>query len=228
MKRLLAAASVIIGSVVVWQQPAGALPILDTADAQELAEVLAEATEEQGICYGWRVEVIDQGGGGGFVDEGSNRGVGESATVRPCTRYMVFYADLTYTAESSEASEYGEFGITSNIPGAPDRRDLERLGITESRLLGANDDLAVAEATRALPLLAAEAGLAEPLPLDLNTEALPEGDAPTGSHGSDWRRTYGAPIVFGVVLVLLGVGAIALTILNPNLFAPTKEPFDDR
>jgi hypothetical protein len=56
--------------------PAGALPVLESGDAAELARALADATEDQDVCYGWKVEISDYGGANDGIDEGSSLGVG--------------------------------------------------------------------------------------------------------------------------------------------------------
>lgn len=51
---------------------AGAVPILDPPDAEELAQQLAEATAVQGICLGWRVQIHADGGTCTGTDVGSS------------------------------------------------------------------------------------------------------------------------------------------------------------
>lgn len=226
---LVAAPTLATVAAVGWPAPAGALPILAPEDAGDLMEVLADASEAHGICYGWEVSIFSESGSSLGEDIGSNIGVGvPAAGESACPRWMVFEARLTYTSESSEASDKASFAVLSNVPEAPTTDDLRRVGVSGDRLLGANDDAAVADATRALPLLAAENGIVDALPLEVNAEPLPEGDSPTGSHGSDWRREYGAPLLLGVVLVLVGIGWILFTLLNPTLVTGTPEQLHTR
>lgn len=185
--------------------PARALPILDPPDAEELAAELAEATAVQGICYGWKVTVHDEETGSTTVDAGSSRGVG-AVDDPSCRRRMIFEADLTYTPSDSESEDSASFWVTSNIGGAPYESELRRVGITGEDLLGSKDDLAVINATLALPALAAEMGLAPPLPLEPNAEGIPPADGPTGQPGSDWTRSFGHFVLLAVVLVLGGLG----------------------
>jgi hypothetical protein len=63
---------------------AHAYPFLDQGDAAELANELAEATDEQGICYGWQVSVDDQSGGPSGTDVGSNFGPGQEIDATQC------------------------------------------------------------------------------------------------------------------------------------------------
>lgn len=184
--------------------PAGALPILEPADAEELAADLAEATAVQGICYGWLVELRDDGTGLTSAEYGSSRGVGTRVQDPSCPRWMVFHANITYTAPSSESEDSASFSVLSNITGAPTEPDLRRIGIGGDALVGPDDDLAVINATLALPALAAEAGLARPLALEPNPGAIPPADKPTGRPGSDWTRSYGHFLLLSGVLVLGG------------------------
>ena len=186
--------------------PAAALPILAQPDAEELAADLEEATEVQGICYGWRVRVNDADRVLSGEDVGSSRGVGKPAQDVSCPRWMVFEATLNYTSASSESEDSATFRVFSNVPGAPLEDKLRTVGVDNAALLGDNDDVAVINATLALPALAAELRLAPPLPLDRNTDDVPEVDRPTGAPGSDWFRTYGTYLALSGVLVVGGLG----------------------
>jgi len=206
MRRVLAGAAVAaVALIVPLVGPAGALPILAQPDAEELAADLEEAAEVQGICYGWRVRVNDSDRILSGEDVGSSRGVGLPAQDVSCPRWMVFEAILTYTSASSESEDSATFRVWSNVPGAPLEANLRRVGVDSAALLGENDDVAVINATLALPALAAELRLAPPLPLDRNTEGIPEVDRPTGTPGSDWLRTYGVYLALSGVLVVGGL-----------------------
>lgn len=187
--------------------PAGAAPILDPLDAQELARELADATAVQGICYGWRVTVRDDSGIYTGTDMGSSRGVGVAAEGdRSCPRFMVFQADLHYTSESSESADSASFFVIANVGGGPDDRDLRRVGITESSLLGSKDDLGLINAVQALPALVAEKRLAPPVPADATEGTIPTTDFPTNRPGSDWTRAYGEFLGVAAVLFFGGLG----------------------
>ena len=205
---------------------AHALPILDTVDAEELAADLAEATEAQGICYGWAVQVQDDGGSLTGADVGSNLGVGKRPSGSACPKWIMFTANIHYTSESSESEDSSSWDVVSNV--GIERKLLERLGISGSRLLSGNDDLVILDATRALPALAAEAGLAPPIELEAAAAAdVPDADGPTGSHGSDWTRQYGAPLAVGIVLVLFGAAWIVASLLRPTFLSEIKESITD-
>ena len=64
----------------------------------------------------------------------------------------------------------------------------------------------VANATLLLPALMAEKGLAPPITLEANTQALPSGDRATGTPGSDWMRKYGAAVGMAALTLIGGLG----------------------
>jgi hypothetical protein len=211
----MATAALVLGGAT----PAAALPILDNADATELAQALAEATEDQDVCYGWKVTVYDYGGSSDGVDEGSSLGVGQSANQVECPRWVVFEATLVYTDAASEAEDSATFSVRSNVPEGPSSTDLREAGISEAGLLGGNDDQVVADATLLLPALMAEQGLADPISLEPNTQTLPAGDRATGTPGSDWLRKYGAALTVAALLVGGGLGWAAWILLRERPFA---------
>jgi hypothetical protein len=217
-------ATVTLGSVA----PAGALPILETADATELAQALAEATEDQDVCYGWKVTVYDYGGGADGIDQGSSLGVGQTAIQTQCPRYVVFDAYITYTSSASEAEDSASFDVVSNIPGAPTAADLRGNGVSGGGLLGAHDDEVVANATLLLPALMAEKGLAEPISLEANTQPLPASDRATGTPGSDWLRKYGAAVAIAALMVLAGLGWAAWIVVKEHPFTRAPVPTTSR
>lgn len=221
---LAAAAAAVITVLVGGALPAGALPVLEEADATELAQSLAEAAEDQDVCYGWDVTVYDYGGSGDGTDQGSSLGVGKAAdavaNAAECARWVIFEATIVYTSASSESDDSASFSVSSNVAGAPTSADLRDYGITEGALLGNNDDQTVANATLLLPALMAEKGLAEPISLEANTQALPAGDKATGTPGSDWFRKYGAAVAFAAVIFVGGLGWAAWILFREHPFAP--------
>ena len=221
---LTAAAAVAVTVLVGGALPAGALPVLQEADAIELAQALAEATEDQDVCYGWEVTIYDYGGSGDGIDQGSSLGVGKAAnaadSAAECARWVVFQATIVYTSASSESEDSASFSVASNVVDAPTSADLRDYGITEGALLGNNDDQAVANATLLLPALMAEKGLAEPISLEANTQALPAGDKATGTPGSDWLRKYGASMAVAALVFVGGLGWAAWIFFRERPFAP--------
>lgn len=204
--------------------PAG---ILEPADADELSALLADATEIQGICYGWSVTIFDEDSGEQISDVGSNLGPGQDADDEACPQHVTFTAGITYTSESGEAEDYANFDILTNMPEAVEHRDLSRAGISNGRLLGENEDLAIIDAASALPLIMAERGLAKALPLELNAEPLPDGDAATGEFGSDWTRKNGTVLAVGVILLIIAIMWALLVRFRPNWIVDLSEALSD-
>lgn len=202
--RLLVAVSVLVLATVVPARPSGALPILAPDDAVELANKLAEATEEQGVCYGWVVQVVDDAGSSGGLETGSSLGPDRSPLDPTCAPAVVFVADIHYTSEFSEAPDDASFRVETTLAGF-DTTDVSILGVSEGALLGENDDLTIFNATSLLPLLVAEQGLAPPVPVEETVGTIPEADRPTGGGGSDRVRTYGSLYFFAGFLVFAGI-----------------------
>lgn len=195
--------------------PARALPILETTDAEELVALLADATEVQDICYGWNVTVANEESGSLLADSGSGAGVDTRAD-EGCDRWVIFQASLRYTSSSSEAEDSADFSVESNVPNAPSEFDLRAIGIDGDRLLSDNDDLAIIDATSALPLLVADRGIAPAVELAPNVRALPAGDQATGDHGSDWTRANGAALAIAICLFVLAIVWALLALVRPN------------
>jgi hypothetical protein len=212
----------VAAAVLLAAPPAGALPILELADAEELVQALAEATEEQDICYGWSVTVHDNTfGGNSGTDFGSSLGLGRLPEGPECPRYVLFEATVSYTSESSESEDAAYYRVDSNVARAPTEDDLRRVGVSGEGLLGEQDDVALTNAVLALPALVAEQGLAPAIDLEANTDALPAGDRATGTPGSDWLRQYGSTLALLALVVLGGFGWAAWILVH-------ERPFDGR
>ena len=95
--------------------------------------------------------------------------------------------------------------MESNLRDPPTRKDLLDLGYSDSDLVSDEDDTALFEMTGALPLLAAQRGNAPPVPFE-TPSAVPDGDRPQGSPGSDFLRTRWPLLVLCVGLISLGPG----------------------
>jgi hypothetical protein len=178
--------------------------IFDPADAEDLAAVLAEAHKEQGVCYGWQVTVSDPYSGTS-ESVGSNFGAGEPIPSSNCTKTVRFTADITYTSESSEAEDSASYDVTSNPYGVT-RADLDDLGIDFGGLTGEDPDVAIGNAVTALPLLAADKGLAKPLSAAPATGEAPADAQLTDNPGSDWWRNSGGMVIWA--LIVLAAGAV--------------------
>lgn len=181
--------------------------IFDQADAEELAATLDEAHQAQGVCYGWHVDVDNVG----IMEtsEGSNFGAGVGIRDAPefttsCDTTVEFQANIRWTSETSEMEDSASYQVES-LPEGPTTSDLDSLElISEESLVSDNVDVAVYKAVSALPLLAADAGVAEPLEASPAPPTVAEGAQPTNSPGSDLLRDSGGAILFGVLLLLAG------------------------
>jgi hypothetical protein len=186
--------------------------IFDPADADDLAASLAEAYTDQNVCYGWQVTVNDVSTTDKSV--GSNFGAGKPVTDGSCDKTVEFQATITYTSESSEAEDSASYDVTSTPPGVT-RDDLDALGIDFDGLTGEDPDVAIGKAVVALPLLAADKGLADPLAATPDN-ATPAADAQlTDDPDSDWWRDRGGMLLWGVGLLLAG-GLFVWWVLKTN------------
>lgn len=214
MRSAFFVALVAVCAMVVPARPAGALPILDPGDAAELANTLADATEEQDICYGWVVTVNDENVfSGPTFDRGSSLGPDTDPFAAECTPSVVFVADLVYTSELSEAADSADFRVQSTLSIDFDADDLRKFGVSGAALLGDADDRALMAAVSALPALVAEAGLAPPVPVEETTGTIPAADGPTGGGGSDRLRNYGALYFLAGLVLLSGLGYLVYAIV---------------
>ncbi|MEV0154200.1 hypothetical protein AB0H57_10730 [Micromonospora sp. NPDC050686] len=173
--------------------------------------LLVRAADSQGICYGWR---LGEGYGVEPVDVGSNLGAGVAVAQNPtCPRWLQVEAQIHYTSASSESEDSAAVRVT----GSPDvsaaslsgvRQGLERLGLTEDVFVD-DPGWAVTRAAVMLPLLAAEAGLADPAPTPSAAASAP----PLPAAGNDFLRDRWGWLLaaFGLLLVtalLLTVGVV--------------------
>ena len=182
--RGLATVASVIALLVGTALPAFAGDILTPADAAELAQLLADAADEQDICYGWRMSVQDRQNGRLLTDVGSSTGGPDTPLIRSmCPKYAELVVDATYTGDFEEAEDSASHHIESSFL-APSTT----LDVSSSDLVGDNDDVALFNAAAKLPVLAAEQGGApwvEPAP---NTSEIPSSDKLTGSPSGDWIR----------------------------------------
>lgn len=199
-------------------------PVFDPEDAQELADLLADATAAQGVCYGWIVQIADVQNRSQARSTGSNFGPGRSADTGPSCRYTVqFTADIVYARESSDFDDSASWAVTSR-PRGPGTADLDQLGLfDEGDLVGEEPDVAVSRAVAALPQLAANAGITVPLSAVPATSTPPDVGALSDNPGSDYLRRAGGLLAFGAVLLAGGV-AFGLFALHSSRSRPTPPP----
>lgn len=200
-------ALLLVAVLLVAAPAAHAEPFLDPGDAAELANELADATDEQGICYGWSVSVNDNSGGPSGTDVGSNVGPGREPDVTQCPKGMVVLQGyVSWTCDSCEAEDSSDFSIRTSVPGGPTKDDLEDLDFDGGQLKGDKGDVALASMVGALPLIAASKGVAPAIKADTTAEpAKPAADKPTGSPViPDWLRESWLALSASLIVVLGG------------------------
>ena len=187
-------------------------PVLDPVDEADLAASLAEATEVQGVCYGYVLDVTDADTGQwGGTYAASNAGPGVPASsASGCERGLVeLVARIDYTSSFSEAEDSASWRLVSSVPELS-IGDLEGLGLSAGDLLDDSASTAtLLNAVQALPRLASEQGGLPPVVLQPNTAPLPAGAEPTGTPGSDWVRENGLLLVVCVAAIVAGVLLLA-------------------
>lgn len=186
--------------------------IFDPADADELAAVLAEAYTDQDVCYGWHVTVNDVSSISESV--GSNFGAGQPVTAGSCQATVEFTATITYTSEASESEDSSSYSVSSQ-PSGVTTTDLDALDIDFDELTGENPDVVIAKAVTALPLLAADADLAEPISAAPETGTAPADAQLTDSPGSDWWRSQGGMVIWALILMAAS-GVLIWAVLKMN------------
>lgn len=172
--------------------------ILGDESATELANELAEATDEQDICYGWYVSVST-----GLPDQGSNLGPDKRVTSGGCEKYVEIVGDVDWTCSSCEAEDSSSFHVETNIPsGAPTKQQIRDLGLSGGDLHKDNGSDVLEAMAGALPLLAAGNGIAKSIPTTLNTKPIPASDKAENSPSMpDWlRESWLALCVFLVII----------------------------
>lgn len=176
--------------------------IFDPADADDLAATLAEATAAQDVCYGWHVRVDDQVSGDS-ESVGSDRGADRPVDTTSCSKYVRLDVFITWTSESSESEDSASYDLVSS-PGGPTRSDLDGLELDWDGLTGENPDVVIGNAVVALPLLAADKGMADPIEAAPQTGSAPADASLTDDPGSDWWRNNGGMLLWALGLLLAG------------------------
>lgn len=196
-----------VATVALGVTPASADVIFDPADAEELATTLDEANTAQDVCYGWTIEVNNVGAV--ETSTGSNFGAGQAlddlVEASDCSTRIEFRANITWTSESSESEDSASYEVVS-LPEGPTTADLDSLEIiSENGLAGDDVDVDAYKAVAALPLLAADVGVADPIEASPAPEAEAGDAQPTNSPGSDFWRQSGMQLLWGGLLLLAGV-----------------------
>jgi hypothetical protein len=212
VRRLLATAGV---ALLLLAVPASAEnPVLDVEGDTDLAAALAEATEVQGVCYGYELLVDDQDTGqwgGAHAASSLGPGTRASAADPACRGGVVeLLASIRYTSSYSELEDSAGWSLSSTLPELT-IRDVEDLGLSAGDLLDdGRSELVLLNAVQALPRLAAEQAGKAPVVLEPNTAALPADAQPTGTPGSDWLREHA--VLLGLCVALLGGGVLLLVL----------------
>ncbi|WP_210495706.1 hypothetical protein [Patulibacter sp. SYSU D01012] len=189
-------------------EQAGRGLLLDAGDRVELAQSLADATSETGVCFGYELRLSGSGTAGGtesLSSGGPNVAVDEMPPSSCPRGRLRLDVSLRYTSSSSESEDSASYYVTaSGLDGARPAGSTAALkdltGVDDGALLGDDDDLALRNLAAALPLLLDDADPAEEA---TTAAAAPNGDRLTGSPGGDWMRAHGVTVlVSGVVLVL--------------------------
>jgi hypothetical protein len=190
-------------AVAVWSAPAQA-GIVSAQDAAELAQDLADAQEEQDVCYGWNVT-----NNFSSDDVGSSTGGPGVALVpdqRTCPKgAVILRGNIDYSCSSCESSDSASVSIASNLPNPPTVDDLERLGLKAGALTGDDDDTTLVNMVDALPLLVADRGNAAYVGYE-PAKTVPAADHATGKPGSDLMRDSWLGLLFFGGLILAGPG----------------------
>ncbi len=206
------AALAAVAAAALWA-PAAALatPVLDPADAAELAQSLADATEEQGVCYGWEIEVDDASGGPSGPEYGSNLGPQQRFDLSQCPKYAVLVGTIVFTSDSSDSEDASRIEVRSNLPGIT-QESLDELGYgANDSLVGDDNDTVLANMVGALPEIVADHGYAPPVPFETPAAPVEQQGAATGRPRlSDFLRQWG-PALLICSLLLVG-GAVWLVV----------------
>ncbi len=179
--------------------------IVSAEDAAELAQTLAEAQEEQDVCYGWNVT-------NNFSDSndvGSSRsgpGVALVPAQSACPKgAVILQGDIDYACSSCDSSDSASVSIASSLRDPPTVSDLEALGLKAGALTGDDDDTTLINMVEALPLIVADRGNAPYVEYE-QTKTVPAADHATGKPGSDVLRDTWIQLVLFGGLILAGPG----------------------
>jgi hypothetical protein len=205
----------------------------DTADG--LAAELDVALEGTDWCAGWRiVQQYSYGSasasGYALVDEGSNRGVDQPATV--CTDWAQVVVLYGYTSSTSTREDNAELWVDASSPTlAADLARHAAFDVTADDLLredrGQGSSDVIGNAIAALPLALADEGEIDPL----TVEPAADGQAGgvefadnEGWGGSDVWRTERSTIAAGAIVALLGLAGLCLAAVRLAPRAPAVNP----
>ncbi|MFG2101664.1 hypothetical protein ACGFJ5_13775 [Micromonospora echinaurantiaca] len=182
-------------------------------ERDDTVAILKRSSASQGVCYGW--ELTDYFGYGDPVSVGSNLGDGVAVEDNPsCPRWLQVGVRVYYASESSESEDNAYVDVTGSDDFSATEllrieNGLDRLGVT-SEVFVDDPGWAVTRAAVMLPLLAVEAGVAQPAATPTQAAAAP---SPLPDPGGDlWRDRWGYLLAAaGLLLVtalLVTVGVV--------------------
>ncbi|WP_019629554.1 hypothetical protein [Actinomadura atramentaria] len=203
----------------------GQAVVFESPDTTRLVERATQAKNAQGVCYGWIVDsgvhsddtssFADPSGADDAalhqtdVEYGSNLGPSTDPRREPaqCPRWAVVVATYDYSSVDEEWTS-ASVRVVDNI-GLAGRLPADfpaNLGITRTDLISEDGVARVADTISALPLAAAQAGLAPAVPLDSGQNTTATGDRISGAGDAGKY----VPAAIGTVLVLAGLTWIAV------------------
>lgn len=225
MRRAALALAAAAALVLAGAGPAAAVPYLEQADAEDLVEVLAEATAQQQVCYGWSVRVNDDSGGPDGTDEGSGAGVGQVVTQSGCSRWIELRGWVRWTSETSDLDDSSGYELVSaGLDRPPTTADLTELGFDVNLLVRDDGDTGLFQIMLALPRLVADSGEAPSVQVAPAASPPPAGSVPTGRPAlPDGLRSRWPLVVLGAGLIVLA--AVLLVVFRRSTpRRPTPRP----
>lgn len=173
-------------------------------ERRDTVQVLQRNADQQGICYGWLLK-----SGSTVVSVGSNLGDGVPVDDSPtrCPRWQMVEVNVTYTSAGSELSDWASVRVRGEPLELNYVDGLDRFGLSDSVFLD-DPGWATCRAAVLLPLLAVEAGLAEPVPVPPAESAEPPAALPDA--GSDLLRSRFVVLLGAFLLIAAGVVLVAI------------------
>ncbi|MEV6234903.1 hypothetical protein AB0L88_44250 [Saccharopolyspora shandongensis] len=177
------------------------------ADAQQLAQRLAEAERAHGVCFGWKL--VD--GSTKQFDQGSSRGPGVPADSCPRWAETQVFVAAADTDDDVDAADV-KVAASGDLDAQLEADDFVNLGVTADAL-AEEPVTATGQAALGLPLLLVENGVltapqaTEDVSGTASVPSLPKGDG-SGSDWVPWAWLGGLGVVV-VLALLLGFRARA-------------------
>jgi hypothetical protein len=171
------------------------------ADAQQLAQRLAEAEKLHGVCFGWKL--VD--GSTKQFDQGSSRGPNVPANSCPRWAEVQVFLALGETEDDAAAADV-KVAASNDLRSLPDTEDFVNVGVTAD-VLAEETVTATGQAALGLPLLLVENGtlkapqVPDNAPGSASVPPLPRGDG-SGSNWVIWAWLVGLGVVVMLGLVL--------------------------